>query len=130
MSYPIIPITTLVPQQSVAISGPSLAVTSTPSQYMFLNNGSCFLVAVNTGAAVCAVNILAVPDQAGRTGTAVTPTGYFSVLAVTNTPGSVKYFGPFRQAWWNQTTGDVGYVYLTLETSIDTTNVTLVAVNF
>jgi hypothetical protein len=111
MPYPVIPITTLVPQQSVTSQRIAVPNTAQPVQMMFLNDGSCMLNIINAQPATTgyAVSIMAVPDGAGRTGTTTTPTGYsFTVPA-----NSEQYFGPFRQSWWNQTTGDVGYVYLT-----------------
>jgi hypothetical protein len=132
MSYPIIPITTLVPQQSVAPTPYLITAATYPFQMMFLNNGSCQLYVDNfntPGSTIsCTVTILAVPDQAGRTGTTVTPTGYSTVLA----PYSRQYFGPFRQSWWNQTTADVGYVYLTFSASSGDTlsNVATYVINF
>jgi hypothetical protein len=94
----------VVAQQSVASS-----FTACAAEMKFLNDGSMVMQVDNTaGGGVLTVTVIAVPDEAGRTGTSTTPTGYSTTVAA----GAQKIFGPFRQAWWNQTSVDVGYVYV------------------
>ena len=82
---------------------------------MFPNNGSTTLLVTNSTGANIDVNILAVPDEAGRTGTSAASlplnnpsNSYEAVIS----DGLSVAFGPFRQSWWNQVSGNIGYVYV------------------
>ena len=102
-----IPQMTVVPQRSVVLLPVAVDIAN---GNMFLNDGSCLLYVSNPAGGVCDVTVTAVPDEAGRTGTQTTPTGYSRQMAA----GEISVFGPFRQAWWNQTSTDVGSIYVTL----------------
>jgi hypothetical protein len=117
---------TVVPQQSVAFT---TVLVDIANGMMFLNDGSSLIYISNPGAGPCVVTILAVPDEAGRTGTeptvgqpATLPTGY----AVEVAAGATRIFGPFRQAWWNQTLVDVGYVYITFVQTIPAAQIAII----
>lgn len=106
-----LPITDVFAQQSILMNTVAVdaSMIGAGNGAKFLNDGSSVIYVINpsTGAP-CTLSIVAVPDEAGRTGTDVTPTGYSRELA----PGDTRFFGPYRQAWWNQTTVDTGYVYI------------------
>lgn len=85
---------------------------------MFVNDGSSVLIVKNDDAMLTpTVTIVAVPDEAGRS------VNYAKAVAVEST----EVFGPFRQAWWNQTTTNLGYVYVNFS---DDTNVSVGLLNY
>lgn len=96
------------PQKSI----PLYTVTvDTTNDMMFLNDGSSLLyVRVLPDTPPCKIEIVAVPDEAGRTGDNAAPTGYEETVV----SGETRLFGPFRQAWWNQTTVNIGYVHINI----------------
>lgn len=104
-----IPLQSVIPQQSILFTS---MVVDTVNGMMFLNDGSSLLYVNNpaaVGGVLCTVTVQSVPDEAGRTGNVAYDAGY----RIDVNPGEVRLFGPFRQAWWNQTAIDVGFVYLT-----------------
>jgi len=112
MARTALPIITVIPQQSIPIVG---QLADIANGNMFLNDGTSLVHVYNGNAGVCTVTVYAVPDDAGRTGTSA------DAVALPNAsigyqyamdPDEVRLFGPFKQAWWNQTSEDVGYVYI------------------
>lgn len=112
MAPTVIPIVFAVPQQSVNIIDSQMDLTN---GNMFLNNGYSIVMVRNTvtGSVPIVITVTAVPDEAGRTGTAITPASNPPGYAVTVPSFGKCVLGPFRQAWWNQTTINIGYVYIT-----------------
>lgn len=107
--------TNVVPQQSIALT---LADADQMNGMMFVNDGYCVLVVRNEGMmGNIEVTIVAVPDEAGRA------VNYVEDVAA----GTERIFGPFRPAWWNQTTGNVGYVYVDFD---DDTDVKVGVINY
>lgn len=114
MPRTVIDATNVEPQESIALT---LAAADAMNGMMFLNDGSCTLVVRNAAVGAKQVTIVAVPDEAGRA------VNYVKSV----TAGTTEIFGPFRQAWWNQTTGNLGYVYVNFD---DATSVTVGVINF
>lgn len=114
MARTVIPLTTVTPQLSVILPATN---ADAMNGMMFLNDGSSILQVTNGSMSDKTVTVISVPDEAGRTGN----------LAQVMAAGTTYIFGPFRQAWWNQTTGDVGYVYVNFS---DATSVTCRVINF
>jgi len=86
---------------------------------MFLNDGTSLLHIYNGAVGGDSeITIWAVPDEAARTGTSAASVALpnASIGYQVDMPnGQVRIFGPFRQAWWNQTSGNVGYVYVSVD---------------
>jgi hypothetical protein len=107
--------TNVDPQESVTLT---YADADAMNGMMFSNDGSCVLVVRNEGAmGSIQVTIVAVPDEAGRA------VDYVEDVAA----GEEEIFGPLRQAWWNQTVGNSGFIYVDFD---DDTDVKVGVINF
>tara|TARA_Y100000114_G_C11738002_1_gene317318 strand:- start:883 stop:1230 length:348 start_codon:yes stop_codon:yes gene_type:complete len=107
--------TNVDPQGSVTLN---FADADAPNGMMFLNDGSCVLVVRNEkDMDDVQVTIVAVPDEAGRA------VDYVETVEA----GDEQIFGFFRPAWWNQTVGNVGFVYVDLD---DDTDISVGVINF
>lgn len=115
MPRTVITATNVVYQESTTLT---LEAADSANGMMFVNDGSSVLIVKNDdGALTPTVTIVAVPDDAGRA------VNYTQVMAITST----QVFGPFRNAWWNQTIGNAGFVYVNFT---DDTNVSVGIINY
>lgn len=69
---------------------------------MFPNDGRTVLIANNPTGGALAITITSVPDEFNRTGD----------ITVNLAAGETRLFGPLAQRAWNQSTADVGNVYV------------------
>lgn len=122
----------VVPQQSVTYTPVEADLAN---GNMFLNDGTSLLAVFNdtNPPAVATITMWAVPDEAGRTGTEANAVavpnasiGYQTTVAA----AAKAIFGPFRQAWWNQTSINVGYVYISVSTLGDVAGCKLAVINY
>lgn len=105
----------VVPQGSFTLAQGASQAADLTNGNMFLNDGTTLLQVYNGSGALAEVTIYSVPDEAGRYGIGASGVAYpNSSIGYQKdmTAGTVEIFGPFRQAWWNQTSVNVGYVYL------------------
>jgi len=122
----------VVPQQSVACVPVEADLAN---GNMFLNDGTSLLAVFNETdpGAVATVTIWAVADEAGRTGTGANALPYpnASIGYQTTVAADAKaIFGPFRMAWWNQTSVNLGYVYVSVSTLGDVPGCKLAVINY
>lgn len=104
-----------MPRTSIAVQSvpfqKSSAITYTAADstngMMFDNDGYTVLLVKNGGASPINVTIRAVTDEAGRS--------VDEVRSVAN--GTDAVFGPYRPAWWNQRSTDLGKVYVDFSAS-------------
>ena len=107
--------TNVDPQESVTLN---FADADAMNGMMFLNDGSSVLVVRNENDMDdVEVTIVAVPDEAGRA------VDYVETVEA----GDEQIFGPLRPAWWNQTVGNVGFVYVDFD---DDTDISVGVINF
>lgn len=99
MPRTVIATSNVVPQQSAALA---LQAVDAANGMMFVNDGTCVLVVSNGSEEPVKVTIVAVPDEAGRA------VDYEEIVA----PLSIRTFGYYLPAWWNQTTQNLGFVYV------------------
>lgn len=72
------------------------------NQMVVVNDGQTILLVKNGSASSINVTITAVADEAGRS------TNLVQAVAA----GAEAILGPFRPAWWNQRSTDLGKIYV------------------
>lgn len=132
----IIPIQNVAPQESIAYTTQQADLVN---GNMFLNDGTSLLQVFNgcTGGRTATVTVYSVPDEAARTGTGASGIAYpnlsigWQAVVQPSVKGTASIFGSYRQAWWNQTMANVGYVYLGVSiSSVGSTGVYIGVINY